>query len=92
MIIVRNSAKCKKCRQEAVSKHVHDFKSCLCGAISVDGGREYLRRAGNFEDFEDTSLHAVIIGTIRHDEDYKKALEGMKALDEVIKEYEAKLV
>lgn len=54
--IKRNSAKCLKCKDEIESKHVHDFVTCRCGAISVDGGKHYLRRAGNLEAFEDTSL------------------------------------
>ena len=30
-----------------VSKHRHNFVTCTCGAISVDGGQEYLRRVGD---------------------------------------------
>ena len=26
------------------SVHRHDFKSCFCGRVSVDGGKDYLRR------------------------------------------------
>jgi hypothetical protein len=29
-----------------ISKHRHDFVTCTCGAISVDGGQAYLRRVG----------------------------------------------
>jgi hypothetical protein len=29
-----------------ISKHRHDFVTCTCGAISVDGGQDYLRRVG----------------------------------------------
>jgi len=54
--IFRNSAKCKKCHDEIESTHVHNFVRCSCGAIAVDGGNEYLRRIGNEEDIEDTSL------------------------------------
>ena len=31
------------------SRHVHDFVSCKCGAIFVDGGHEYLRCGGEFD-------------------------------------------
>ena len=54
--IIRNSARCKKCGEEIESRHRHDFRSCSCGAISVDGGRAYLRRAGDLTAFEDTSI------------------------------------
>lgn len=33
-----------------VSQHRHDFVPCNCGAICVDGGKDYLRRVGNPED------------------------------------------
>jgi len=29
---------------------VHDFVTCTCGAVSVDGGHHYIRRLGNKED------------------------------------------
>jgi len=45
--IIQNEAQCKKCDEIIWSAHVHDFKSCRCGAISVDGGMSYLRRCGN---------------------------------------------
>lgn len=45
MGIVRNSAMCRRCGDQIESKHVHDFVTCSCGAISVDGGREYFKRS-----------------------------------------------
>jgi len=39
-----NRAKCRKCGDIVQSTHRHDFKSCKCGAISVDGGSWYTRR------------------------------------------------
>ena len=56
MTIVRNSARCLGCDTEIVSAHVHDFVTCNCGALSVDGGNHYLKRS--FDEnvrFEDTS-------------------------------------
>ena len=47
--------KCKKCGDIIESKTVHDFKWCSCGACAVDGGREYLRRVGEFDSWEDLS-------------------------------------
>ena len=32
------------CGDTIESHSVHDFKTCSCGAVSVDGGHEYLRR------------------------------------------------
>jgi tRNA(Ile2) C34 agmatinyltransferase TiaS len=65
--IIRNSAKCLKCGDEIESAHRHDFKSCKCGAISVDGGKDYIRRvwessSGERADsvFEDTSITELV--------------------------------
>ena len=49
-MIVQNAAICNKCEDFIVSKHRHDFVTCKCGAISVDGGQAYLRRVGGIRD------------------------------------------
>lgn len=54
-MIVQNAVTCKKCDDFIVSKHRHDFVTCTCGAISVDGGQEYLRRIGDPETIIDLS-------------------------------------
>ena len=43
-ILVRNAIRCNICGEEIESKHRHDFVTCKCGACSVDGGHDYLRR------------------------------------------------
>jgi hypothetical protein len=42
--VIRNSAICLVCEEEVESQHVHDFRTCRCGNLSVDGGHEYCRR------------------------------------------------
>ena len=42
--IIRNAIQCKHCGDVIESKFTHDFVTCSCGASSVDGGHEYLRR------------------------------------------------
>jgi hypothetical protein len=42
---------CRKCGSEIESKHRHDFVSCSCGAIAIDGGSDYTRLIGNPSDF-----------------------------------------
>lgn len=54
--ILQNEAQCAKCGDIIWSAYHHDFKSCKCGAISVDGGMDYIRRVGNPEDIIDRSL------------------------------------
>ncbi len=53
--IIRNRAKCVLCRDVIESHHRHDFVECSCRSIFVDGGKDYLRRGGRFEDIIDLS-------------------------------------
>lgn len=41
---MRNRAGCLDCGDVIESTHRHDFVSCSCGAIAVDGGPDYHRR------------------------------------------------
>ena len=43
MFAASNHAKCGKCGDIIVSTSVHDYKTCKCGNISVDGGNDYFR-------------------------------------------------
>lgn len=42
--IIRNAARCLGCGDEIESTHRHDFVTCSCGKLSVDGGKVYTRR------------------------------------------------
>lgn len=53
--IICNRIQCKKCNDIIESKTIHDFVTCRCGAVSVDGGKDYLRRCGNKEDIIELS-------------------------------------
>lgn len=56
MKILFNSIQCKHCEQIINSRHVHDFKSCRCGKVAVDGGLDYLARTGNKRDYIEASI------------------------------------
>lgn len=43
--IIRNAIRCKHCSETIESVNVHDYVTCSCGACSVDGGHDYLRRS-----------------------------------------------
>jgi hypothetical protein len=58
-IILENKVKCLKCEDIIVSAHRHDFNSCSCGKISVDGGMDYLRRSGDLDNYEDLSIYGT---------------------------------
>lgn len=73
-IITYNAIKCKKCGDIIESKHVHDYVTCKCGAVSVDGGHEYLRRRypgdTHYKDYiEDLSITKFIDENITENND-----------------------
>ena len=43
--IYTNAARCLLCGDLIRSKNRHDFNTCSCGNISVDGGSWYVRRS-----------------------------------------------
>lgn len=69
-IIISNRIMCNKCKEILESKCRYDFRYCHCGSVAVDGGKEYLRRLGNTEDY--TELSDVIS---RDDYDFEKVRE-----------------
>ncbi|MBQ6610805.1 MAG: hypothetical protein IJH70_10245 [Oscillospiraceae bacterium] len=67
--IIHNRIRCKKCGEIIESHTVHEFKWCSCGAVAVDGGKDYLRRCGNREDYED--LYPIVFRPLM-DENLRK--------------------
>lgn len=49
-MIIQNAVICNMCDDFIFSKTRHDFVSCKCGNISVDGGQDYLRRVGGIRE------------------------------------------
>lgn len=54
-----NRGRCRKCGVVIESETVHGFRMCPCGAVGVDGGKEYLRRIGEPGDFEELSEYTL---------------------------------
>lgn len=49
---MRNRAKCVLCEDILESFHTHDYVTCKCGEISIDGGQNSLKTsAKNYENF-----------------------------------------
>jgi hypothetical protein len=44
-MIISNKAQCLVCNEIIESKDRHDFVTCKCGNLSVDGGKDYLKRS-----------------------------------------------
>ena len=54
--IITNKIKCRTCGDVIESFFTHDLKKCKCGAVEIDGGKEYLRRSANsIDDFIELS-------------------------------------
>ena len=54
---VTNSAQCLACGQVIESKQRHDYVSCECGEISIDGGLDYCRYiVKNVDNFKNLSI------------------------------------
>lgn len=92
---MRNRAKCKLCGDIIESIHTHDFVSCSCGEISVDGGQSYLRSlAKNKENFirlnDDDSVFEMqenkLVETAKVVEEISKPLPTKKELIDMLAE------
>ena len=53
--IISNKIKCKKCGDIIESKSTNDYKRCSCGAVAIDGGKDYLKRISSEKDYEELS-------------------------------------
>ena len=54
--IISNKIKCKKSGDIIESKSTNDYKRCSCGTVAVDGGKDYLKRIGTEEQYEELSI------------------------------------
>ena len=48
---------CKKCKDIIYSRCRHDMRWCSCGSCAIDGGFDYLKVTGNFEDFNHKTIN-----------------------------------
>jgi hypothetical protein len=50
-----NSIICNNCFEKITSRYRHDYQTCKCGSVSIDGGLEY--RKFNGTDFIDAAIY-----------------------------------
>lgn len=43
--ILSNQRYCNYCKESIFSQNRHDYKTCRCGEVMVDGGMEYIRQS-----------------------------------------------
>ena len=55
--ILKNAVKCNHCGDVIESKYTHNYVTCSCGSVSVDGGKAYLRRSfkNSYNDYTELS-------------------------------------
>lgn len=82
----KNRILCKLCLDIIESKHTHDYVTCSCGAVSVDGGNYYFKRNGLLENMVDLSFPERLIDkseTQSHvselNPDVKEAMDGLRS-------------
>lgn len=52
--------KCKNCLDIIYSRARHDFRSCSCGKVSIDGGFDYSRIVAEPEDFTNIEIEIPV--------------------------------
>ena len=79
--IIRNAARCNHCGDVIESTYRHDFVTCSCGKVSVDGGHDYLRRCANSpNDYTDLSETAEVEEPVkRQDETVWRNIYAVRA-------------
>jgi hypothetical protein len=55
--IYSNAARCLQCGEVVRSRNRHDFRSCSCGTLTVDGGSWYAKRIGDKTKWEDMVVY-----------------------------------
>ena len=61
-VIEINAAKCHECGSFLESRNRHDYRTCECGNLSVDGGHDYIRRGFKDKDkIEELSIQRKYI-------------------------------
>jgi len=80
--IIQNAAYCKICNEIVVSKERHDFETCNCTSISVDGGTYYVRRS-----VKDVNLYEELVLTVNStfDEIINKLVWGTRGKEGNVK-------
>lgn len=52
-----NAARCFECGTYLESKHRHDFVTCECGKVSIDGGLDYVKVCGDLGSYVDLCVY-----------------------------------
>ena len=72
--LIKNAFKCLYCNDIIESKHQHEYTTCKCGAMSIDGGTSYIRLVGDLDMME--NMCEVI--DVWEDGDKIRCIDGSK--------------
>lgn len=76
--LLRNAVRCLQCRDVIESRHSHDYVTCSCGNIAVDGGPSYDRLSGRgLDDASYEPLHVYLDGQLAAGRQFIPFLEGV---------------
>lgn len=76
--LLRNAARCLLCGDIIESRHTHDYVSCTCGNIAVDGGPAYDRLSGRgLDDASYEPLHVYLDGHLAAGRQFIPFLDGV---------------
>lgn len=81
-MIIRNQARCLKCDDHIMSAGRHNFVSCRCGNLFVDGGVDYLRRgvSDGTHSYKETSISLPVRIPIEKARDLLLMLQALASL------------
>jgi hypothetical protein len=54
--VVCAGLQCLDCGEIVVSLHRHDWRSCKCGKVFIDGGRDYVRYGGDAQNMKHVTV------------------------------------
>jgi hypothetical protein len=79
MSVIVTSLKCPKCGDVIYSRAHHDFHSCTCGAVSIDGGFDYTRYMGLPEIFAQLKLEPLEVDSTKQElfDDWNKRIDKL---------------
>jgi hypothetical protein len=55
-MLIKNSIICKNCFTQIISRHGHDYVTCKCGEVSLDGGLNYQKIRAEKDGYIDATI------------------------------------
>lgn len=87
-VYIQHGIACPRCGDEVYSNSRHDFESCLCGAVFIDGGWDYKRvgydeGGAGFRSVSRTVDRKALPSYYSNEDDRRKQVMAWRGLDGV---------